>query len=199
MLGLSISSLVAWLALEILRVSFAEVHLLLLVAAGAYLIHLTRTRGLAERSQLPARNREALRAARHSRKRLRRQRVLEVAEPDELDALDTGRWRAPDAGGDANGFVPARGSRMTVLDVATRDAILDALSEMEVASITTASTISGLHAGDEFIDLEHVELGVRRASGVAPPPGYVLPRCAVSDATWRLVVSMLDLPISENT
>jgi hypothetical protein len=194
MLGISVVSLVAWAALVVLRVSFVEMHLLLLAAAVAYLIHITRARERDERSLLPLRNRTALRDARRSRKRLRQRRLLEVTDPDELERRETDRWHVPDAADDPDEFVRARGSRMTIrdIDIATRDAILDLLSDTEVAIVTTSSTTRELHAGDEFVDLEHVELGIRRASGVAPPPGYVLPRCAVSDETWRLVVSRLD-------
>jgi hypothetical protein len=201
MLGLSVASLVAWSVLEALRISFVEMHLLLLLAAVACLIHITRTRDLDERVLLPLRNRDALRAARRSRKHSRQQRLLQVTDSDELELSETGQWHVPDATDEANGFVRARGSHMIVrdTDIATRDAILDLLSDTEVASVTTSSTARDLHAGDEFIDLEHVELGVRRASGVAPPPGYVLPRCAVSDATWHLVVSRLEISTNENT
>jgi hypothetical protein len=200
MLGLAVSSLVAWLVLVILRVSFAEMHILLLVSATAYLIHVTRTRNLGERVLLPLRTRSALRDARLARKRARRQRRLEADDADELEGRETARWHVPDDEAD-DGFVRARGSRVTIrdADIATRDAILDLLSDTEVASVTTSSTTRDLHAGDEFIDLEHVELGVRRASGVAPPPGYVLPRCAVSDETWHLVISQLDVFASDHT
>ena len=202
MLGLAVSSLVAWLVLEILRVSFAEMHILLLVAATAYLVHVTRTRNLDDRVLLPLRTRRALRDARLARKRARRQRRLDADDADELEGRETGRWHVPgDQDDNAHGFVRARGSRVTLrdADIATRDAILDLLSDTEVASVTTSTTTCDLHAGDEFIDLEHVELGVRRASGVASPPGYVLPRCAVSDETWHLVVSRLDALASEHT
>ncbi len=77
----------------------------------------------------------------------------------------------------------------------TRDAILDLLSNEEVASVATAETAHRLNAGDEYLDLEHVELGVRQASGVAPPAAYLLPRNAVSDETWREILSRLVTPL----
>jgi hypothetical protein len=82
-------------------------------------------------------------------------------------------------------------------DNVTRDAILNLLSNEELASVHTPDTATCLNVGDEFLDLEHVELGVRRASGTAAPAGYVLPRSAVSDNTWLLVVSTLDSLPSE--
>jgi hypothetical protein len=81
----------------------------------------------------------------------------------------------------------------------TRDAILNLLSNEEVASVSTPGTATCLSAGDEFLDLEHVELGVRRASGAAAPDGYVLPRSSVCDKTWLLVVSVLDTPPEGST
>lgn len=72
-----------------------------------------------------------------------------------------------------------------------RDAILDLLSNEEVADVATDASARKLRAGDEYVDLEHVELGVRQASGLATPPGYVLARTAVSDVTWRRIVTTL--------
>jgi hypothetical protein len=72
-----------------------------------------------------------------------------------------------------------------------RDAILDLLSNEEVADVATDASARKLRAGDEYLDLEHVELGVRRASGLATPPGYVLTRTAVSDVTWRRIITRL--------
>jgi len=72
-----------------------------------------------------------------------------------------------------------------------RDAILDLLSREEVASVETDAKARWLQAGDEYVDLEHVELGVRLASGLSIPRGYVVARAAVSDMAWRRVVSKL--------
>lgn len=72
-----------------------------------------------------------------------------------------------------------------------RDAVLDLLSNEEVADVATDASARSLRAGDEYLDLEHVELGVRQASGLAIPRGYVLPRTAVSDVTWRRIVARL--------
>lgn len=72
-----------------------------------------------------------------------------------------------------------------------RDAILDLLSNEEVADVATDASARKLRAGDEYVDLEHVELGVRQASGLGTPAGYVLARTAVSDLTWRRIVTTL--------
>jgi len=72
-----------------------------------------------------------------------------------------------------------------------RDAILDLLSNEEVADVATDASARKLRPGDEYVDLEHVELGVRQASGLATSPGYVLARTAVSDVTWRRIITTL--------
>jgi hypothetical protein len=81
-----------------------------------------------------------------------------------------------------------------------RDAILDLLSNEEVADVATDVSAQSLRAGDEYLDLEHVELGVRRASGLAIPAGYVLSRTAVSDLTWRrIVTTLVPRPVGHGT
>lgn len=72
-----------------------------------------------------------------------------------------------------------------------RDAILDLLTNEEVAAVQREANARLMRAGEEYIDLEHVELGVRQASGLSIPRGYVLPRTAVSDMTWHRIVRTL--------
>ena len=72
-----------------------------------------------------------------------------------------------------------------------RDAILNLLSNEEVAGVEADANARWLRAGDEYIDLEHVELGIRQASGLSIPRGYVLVRSAVSDVTWRRILATL--------
>lgn len=76
----------------------------------------------------------------------------------------------------------------------TRDAILKMLTDDEVAKVSTAETASRLSSGDEYLDLEHLELGVRRADGKVPPMGRVLPRNAVHANTWAKIVAQLTTP-----
>jgi hypothetical protein len=81
-----------------------------------------------------------------------------------------------------------------------RDAILALLSNEEVADVATDASAQKLRPGDEYLDLEHVELGVRQASGLATPSGYVLARSAVSDVTWRrIVTTLLPQPVGRGT
>ena len=48
----------------------------------------------------------------------------------------------------------------------TRDTILKLLSDDEVAKVSTAETASRLADGDEYLDLEHLDKGVRRAGAL---------------------------------
>jgi hypothetical protein len=74
----------------------------------------------------------------------------------------------------------------------TRSGLLKLLSDEEAASVSTAETAERLEEGDEYVDLGHLEHGVRRAEGRPRiPMGRVLPRKAVRDATWIKIVEQL--------
>jgi hypothetical protein len=77
----------------------------------------------------------------------------------------------------------------------TRNAILGLLSNEEIASVSTAETARRLNAGDEYLDLEHLELGVQRARGDVSSTANVLPKNAVSDETWQRILSQLVAPL----
>ncbi len=73
-----------------------------------------------------------------------------------------------------------------------REAILKLLSDAEVAKVSTAEA-SVLSEGQEFVDLEHPERGAQRTQATTTSKiGQVLPRTAVSDETWRKVLSQLE-------
>jgi uncharacterized membrane protein len=75
-----------------------------------------------------------------------------------------------------------------------RDAVMKLLSDEEVATVSIAETAPRLAEGDEYLDLEQLELGVRSARGgaaVATPMGHVLPRKAVNPDTWSRILSQL--------
>ena len=74
----------------------------------------------------------------------------------------------------------------------TRDQILKLLSDDEVARVSTAETAAQLDEGDEYVDLEAPERGVRKALKTSSTPmGRVLPRKAVRDKTWQDIVVLL--------
>ena len=78
----------------------------------------------------------------------------------------------------------------------TRESILKLLSDEEVARVCTAETQVQLASGEEFLDLKHLERGVRRAR---PPAGVlstvamarVLPKSALDETTWMKIVAQL--------
>jgi hypothetical protein len=74
----------------------------------------------------------------------------------------------------------------------TRDTILRLLSDEEIARVSIAETATNLADGDEYVDLEEPDQGVRRAHGAATAPmGHVLPRKAVREHTWDQIVGLL--------
>ncbi len=79
----------------------------------------------------------------------------------------------------------------TRTEVVSRDGILKLLSEKEVAQVSTAETGPRLSDGDEYLDLEHLEQGVRRAPEMAAPTDLVLPRKSVHEKTWNRILAHL--------
>ncbi len=73
-------------------------------------------------------------------------------------------------------------------DYLTRDKVLKLLTDDEVAHVTTAETKDHLADGDEFLDMEHLSLGVQRAPGAKVAMGLVLPRKAVHEKTWDKIL-----------
>jgi hypothetical protein len=76
----------------------------------------------------------------------------------------------------------------------TRRNILGLLSDAEVAGVSTAETAARLEDGDEYLDLEHLDDGVRRASQDTTPMRRILPRKAVEEATWGRILRELAGP-----
>ena len=76
-------------------------------------------------------------------------------------------------------------------DYLTRDKILKLLSDDEVSAVSTAETAAALSAGDEFIDLENIDLGVQQGPRSHTPMGRVLPKKSVQLGTWQKIVAQL--------
>jgi putative heme transporter len=72
-----------------------------------------------------------------------------------------------------------------------REGILELLSDEEVARVSTAEAAVRLAEGDEYLDLEQLGLGVRKALGATAPMGRVLPRKAVHGSTWLKILAQL--------
>jgi hypothetical protein len=77
----------------------------------------------------------------------------------------------------------------------TRDSIMKLLSDNEIASVSTAET-GRLSGGDEYLDLEHLDRGIRRAPGTATAMGNVLAKNAVAEATWNKILTQLVTPLA---
>ncbi len=75
--------------------------------------------------------------------------------------------------------------------IVLRATILKLLSDDEVAKVSTAETASGLLEGEEFLDLGHLDRGVRRVIGQPLPMGTILARKSVHESTWKKVLSAL--------
>jgi hypothetical protein len=74
----------------------------------------------------------------------------------------------------------------------TREAILNVLSDEENAKVSTAEGAPALTNGEEYLDLEGIDLGVQRVSaGSSVAVGHVIPRAAVSNETWSKIKEML--------
>lgn len=75
-----------------------------------------------------------------------------------------------------------------------RDRVLSLLSDDEIASVSNAETAVRLSDDDEYIDLEQLDRGVRRAPAGAAVMGRVLPRKAVKEITWSKILTQLASP-----
>jgi hypothetical protein len=77
-------------------------------------------------------------------------------------------------------------------DYITRDAILKLLSDDEVARVATSEAGGPLAVGDEYIELGHLDHGVRRMRPTTPlPMSDVLARRSVHDSTWSQICARL--------
>ena len=77
----------------------------------------------------------------------------------------------------------------------TRDSILKLLSDEEVARVSTAETAAKLSPGEQYLDLEHIEHGVRVATLTRDmSTANLLPKRSVGDDTWRKILTTLAAP-----
>ena len=77
----------------------------------------------------------------------------------------------------------------------TREGILKLLSDDEIARVSTTEAGPPLAKGDEYVDLQHLYLGVRRMeANIQIKMGEVLPRRAVRDSTWSQICARIASP-----
>lgn len=72
-----------------------------------------------------------------------------------------------------------------------REGILKLLTDAEISSVSRAETTERLGEGDEYLDLKHLERGVRRAGETMTPMSRVLPRKSVNESTWLKIVEQV--------
>jgi hypothetical protein len=72
-----------------------------------------------------------------------------------------------------------------------RETVLRLLSDDEVAKVSTAESGTALADGEEFLDLQALDDGVKRARGTIVAMGQMLPRKAVREATWKKILAEL--------
>ena len=83
-------------------------------------------------------------------------------------------------------------THVTRTEFVARDTILKLLSNEETAKVSSAEAASGLADGAEYLDLEHIDQGIQRANASTKVVmGHVVPRQAVSDATWSKILAHL--------
>ncbi len=74
----------------------------------------------------------------------------------------------------------------------TRESILKLLTDAEVAKISRAEGASRLIEGDEYVDLEDLSAGIQQVhANPRARAGHLVPKSAVSDATWTNIVRAL--------
>lgn len=74
----------------------------------------------------------------------------------------------------------------------TRDTILKLLSDDELVRVSAAEPATRLADGDEFLDLEEPDRGIRTAVGESSiPGGRLLTKKAVRIRTWRRILALL--------
>ncbi len=72
-----------------------------------------------------------------------------------------------------------------------RESILKALWEDDIDRISRTKIPARLQKGDEFVDLQLLEMGVQRAPGIIAPIGGVLARKSVAAHTWSRILEQL--------
>lgn len=75
----------------------------------------------------------------------------------------------------------------------TRDTIMKLLSDDEAAEVNSGNGPVLLSGGDEYIDLDELKGGVRRAlSETTRPARQVVAKSGVKDESWKKIVAELE-------
>jgi hypothetical protein len=73
----------------------------------------------------------------------------------------------------------------------TRESVLKLLTDDEVANVSMSETQHYLENGDEYLDLEQLNLGVLSSAGNMTPMGHVLAKKDVHATTWARILAQL--------
>lgn len=71
----------------------------------------------------------------------------------------------------------------------TRDAVLALLSPDDAAKVCAAEATAKLGAGENYLDLHHLDHGVRSATAEAAPINNVVGKSAISDRIWQFLLA----------
>jgi hypothetical protein len=82
-------------------------------------------------------------------------------------------------------------SNASRIDLETRKKILMLLSDDEIASASTAETAARPLEGEDYLDLEDLDRGVRSALGTTPTMSHLLLRRSVHKDTWERILNHL--------
>jgi CBS domain-containing protein len=79
-----------------------------------------------------------------------------------------------------------------IAKIKQRALVVGLLTDTEVAKVSGAEQTDRLVEGDEYVDLTNLDAGVcQMHAASAVEPGHVLPRSAVSDASWAKIVRIV--------
>lgn len=76
----------------------------------------------------------------------------------------------------------------------TRASVMQLLSDDEVAKVSSAESSDPLSVGDEYLDLQHLDLGVQTAKGDTSGTPHFLPKKVIHLDTWGKILSDLEIP-----
>ncbi len=67
----------------------------------------------------------------------------------------------------------------------TKAELMNMLDDEEIARVSRAEAEHQLSAGDEYVDLDHIDKGIQKAAtGITVGFGSIIPKNAVSPKTW---------------
>lgn len=73
----------------------------------------------------------------------------------------------------------------------TREAILGLLSNAELANVSMTESTASLASGEDYLDLQNLDLGVRQANRDPIFLGAILTRRSVHATTWTHILAKL--------